>query len=178
LTAKPARVPPGAVYLGLGASLGRREACVLAALRRLESSGAARLVALSDLYETRPFEMGPAAPFVNAVAEVAPLLSPEDLLQRVKRIEREMGRTGGHNAPREIDIDIVAWGRSVIETPALTVPHPRYADRAFVLVPLQDIAPTFVCPVSGEDVAAMIARTGTEGITRISDRRLIASTEL
>jgi len=164
------------VYLGLGANMGPREQSILASLRRLEASGAASLVALSDLYETRAVDMGSASPFVNAVAEVAALLSPLDLLQRVKGIEREMGRYAGHNAPREIDIDIVAWGSSVIELPGLTVPHRRYADRAFVLVPLRNIAPAFVCPVTGTSVGDMIARTGTEGITRISDRRVIAFT--
>jgi len=149
---------------------------VLVALRRLEAHGAARVISVSDLYETAPVGMGPARPFVNAVAEVAPLLSPGDLLQRVKGIESEMGRSAAHYAPREIDIDIVAWGSHVFESPGLTVPHPRYSERAFVLVPLYDIAPAFVCPVTGAAIADMISQTGTAGVTRISRRRLIAAT--
>ncbi|MCH7548397.1 MAG: 2-amino-4-hydroxy-6-hydroxymethyldihydropteridine diphosphokinase [Candidatus Krumholzibacteriota bacterium] len=164
------------VYLGLGSNVGEREGFVLGALRHLEATGAASLVAFSDLYETQAVGMGKAMPFVNAVAEVATLLSPMDLLLRVKVIEREIGRSGGHNLPREIDIDIVAWGDSVFEMPGLIVPHPRYADRAFVLVPLRDVAPTFVCPVTGATIAAMIARVGTGGITRISQRHAIGST--
>ena len=164
------------VYIALGSNCGAREEMVLRALHKLEAHGAALPVAMSNLFETQAMGMGKARPFVNAVAEVAPLLSPMDLLERVKRIEREMGRTGGHYAPREIDIDIVAWGGSVAELPGLTLPHPRYSDRAFVLVPLRDVAPAFVCPVTGATIAEMIERVGTRGITRISHRRLVAYT--
>jgi 2-amino-4-hydroxy-6-hydroxymethyldihydropteridine diphosphokinase len=171
----PAGAHPEHAYLGLGANLGPREASVLLALRWIEERGVATVLAVSALYETEPVGMT-AAPFVNAVARVAPLLSPGDLLQRVKEIEAGMGRRGGHYAPREIDIDIVAWGRRIIETPDLSIPHPCYADRAFVLVPLRDVAPEFVCPVTGATVGQMIDRTGTSGVTRISGRRLMART--
>ena len=168
---------PASAFLALGANLGEREAAVLEALRRIEASGAARVLRCSSLYETDPVDMEPAPGFVNAVAEVRPLLSPVLLLKRLKTIEKQMGRRGGHNAPREIDIDVVTFGDRVIDTADLIVPHPRYASRGFVLEPLAEIAPGFVCPRHGRGIAEMIASLrGGERVARVSGRNIIPRT--
>jgi 2-amino-4-hydroxy-6-hydroxymethyldihydropteridine diphosphokinase len=161
-------------FIGIGANLGRRELAVLGSLRRIEEEGAATLTRCSSLYESDAVAMGPAPRFVNAVAQVRPLLSLVDLLKRLKTIEKRMGRRSGHNAPREIDLDVIAFGLELVDTPELTVPHPRFHERAFVLLPLQEIAPGFVCPRTGRSIDRMIERLTTRGsVMQISRRNLI-----
>lgn len=162
-------------FLSLGASKGAREVAILRAIRAISASGAARVLAVSSLYETAP--VGVAFPdfFINAAVQVRPLLSPRDLLNRLKTIEKELGRTGGHNAPREIDVDMIAYGNVSLDTAELCLPHPRYRERAFVLVPLREIAPWFRCPASGRRVEELIASLPTPGdVTRITRRATIA----
>ena len=130
-------------YVALGSNLGPRERTILRALRRLESSGAARVRRVSSLYESAAVGMRDAPPFVNAVVEVVALLRPRDLLERMQAIETECGRASGHNQSREIDLDLVAFGDHVAATEELVLPHPRYHERAFVLIPLCEIAPAF-----------------------------------
>jgi 2-amino-4-hydroxy-6-hydroxymethyldihydropteridine diphosphokinase len=158
-------------YVGLGSNLGRREAAVLAALRRLESSGAARVNALSSLHESEPDGIPGAPRFVNAVAEVEPLLPAVDLLERMKSIEADMGRTSGHQQSREIDLDLITCGAGTGVFGALILPHPRFHSRAYVLIPLQEIAPNFVCPRTGIPVSELVAHLGNgSGVERISGR--------
>jgi 2-amino-4-hydroxy-6-hydroxymethyldihydropteridine diphosphokinase len=157
-------------YVGLGSNLGRREAAVLAALRTLESAGAARLRAVSSLYESEPDGIPGAPRFVNAVAEVEPLLPAVDLLERMKSIEAGMGRTGGHQQSREIDIDLITYGEESGIFGPLVLPHPRFHSRSYVLIPLSEIAPGFVCPKTGVSVSELVARVGGEGVERISGR--------
>jgi 2-amino-4-hydroxy-6-hydroxymethyldihydropteridine diphosphokinase len=164
--------PPG--YLGLGSNLGNRELLILEALREIEASGIG-VTACSSLYETEPAEGVGGGKFVNAVAEVRTLLCPEDLLIRLKTIEKSMGRTGSHNRPREIDIDILSLGNTVVDTAELTIPHPRLGGRAFVLLPLREIAPAFLCPLTGRSVDEMIESLGSNlAVSRISGRHVIA----
>ena len=157
-------------YVGLGSNLGRREEKVLAAAYALEARRAARVVRLSSLYESDPVGMGEAPRFINAVAEVVPLLRPGDLLQRLKAIEAGMGRTGGHRQSREIDLDLVSYGAELVDSDALVLPHPRFHERAFVLIPLLEIAPGFVCPRTGRPAAALVAGLPPGGVERVSGR--------
>ncbi len=158
-------------YVALGANLGRRERAILRAVRRLESLGAARVRAVSSLYESAAVGMGAAPPFVNAVAEVVPLLRSRDLLERMQAIEYELGRTGGHNQSREIDLDLVAFADEVTDADGLVLPHARYQERAFVLVPLSEVAPAFRDPRSGRSIADMVAALGGErSVRRVSSR--------
>ena len=144
---------------------------MLAALRRLETTGAARVRAVSSLYESEPDGIPNAPRFVNAVAEVEPLLPAVDLLERMKSIEAGMGRTGGHQQSREIDIDLITYGDESGVFGALVLPHPRFHSRAYVLIPLSEIAPAFVCPKTGARVSDLVARIGGgEGVERISGR--------
>lgn len=167
--------PPS--FLSFGSNLGNREESVLAALRLVEASGAAKIIACSGLYETAPVEAVGGDYFINAVAEVRPLLCPPDLLKRLKSIEKKLNRTGGHNRPREIDIDIVSLGVKIIDNADLVVPHPRYADRAFVLLPLQEIAPDYECPLAGRSIEEMIRSLRSFGekqdVVRVSGRFIV-----
>lgn len=161
-------------FIAIGSNLGERERAALASLRWIEAEAAATVVRCSSLYETAAVGMGEAPPFVNAVVQVRPLLSPEDLLKRLKTIEKRMGRRGGHNVPREIDLDLIAYGCEQVDTPELTVPHPRFHERAFVLLPLREIAPAFSCPRTGRAIDRLIARLETrDRVVRVSRRNLI-----
>jgi 2-amino-4-hydroxy-6-hydroxymethyldihydropteridine diphosphokinase len=153
-------------YVALGANLGVREAAVLGALRRLEARGAGRWARVSSLYESAAVGMEDAPPFVNAVAELVPLLRPRDLLERMQAIEAELGRTGGHLQSREIDLDLVAFGREVCDREGLVLPHPRFHQRAFVLVPLLEIAPAFSDPRTGRPIDALVAALTEPGVVR------------
>lgn len=159
--------------MSIGSNLGQREERVLAAANRIDAEGLLKVSALSSLYESEPVGCPQQPPFVNAVAEVRSLLNPYDLLKRIKEIEKIMGRRGGHNQPREIDIDIVTLGSWVVEETDLVLPHPRYRRRAFVLVPLREVAPGFRCPLTGRTVGEMLADVGEEGVWRVSSRRIL-----
>jgi 2-amino-4-hydroxy-6-hydroxymethyldihydropteridine diphosphokinase len=161
-------------YASVGANVGDREAAVLGVPRAIEESGAGRCVRISSLYETAPVGCAPMGFFVNAVVEFESLLCPEDLLKRFKAIEKSAGRSGGHNEPRELDLDIIAIGDAAIRTDALTVPHPSYRERAFVIVPLMELAPDFVCPETGRRIAELVSSvSGTQGIVKVSSRRAV-----
>ena len=161
----------GFAYVALGSNLARREHAILRAARRVQESGAGRVRRLSSLYESAAVGMGEAPPFLNAVLELVPLLTPADLLQRLKAVELELGRTGGHNQSREIDLDLIAFAGHVVETDFLTLPHPRYAERPFVVVPLAEIAPGFRDPKSGRTIAEIAAGLADLGsVRRISGR--------
>jgi 2-amino-4-hydroxy-6-hydroxymethyldihydropteridine diphosphokinase len=160
-------------YVGLGSNLGRREAAVLSALRALERSGAAHVCAVSSLYESEPDGIAGAPRFVNAVAEVEPLLPAASLLERMKSIEAGMGRTGGHHESREIDLDLITYGAETGVFGPLVLPHPRFHSRAYVLIPLAEVAPRFICPKTGAPVSELVARLeGGSGVERISGRTM------
>ena len=160
-------------YVALGSNLGRRERAVLGAARALGGGGSVRLLGLSSLYESAALGIPDAPPFINAVAQVASLLPPLDLLERLQAIEASGGRTGGHWQSREIDLDLIAVGDEVVAGDRLTLPHPRFHERAFVLIPLREVAAGFVCPRTGrriDDLAAALPAQG--GLVRISGRSL------
>lgn len=158
-------------YIALGANLGRREESVLRALRRLETRGAGRVLRISSLYESAAAGMGVAPPFINAVAELVPLLRPPDLLERMQAIEAEFGRTGGHNQSREIDLDLVAFADEVTDSSALVLPHPRFHERAFVVIPLSEIAPTFFHPKTLWPIGELVAALADAGSVRLVSSR-------
>jgi len=168
---------PGMIgYLALGSNLGERERYVLEAVRRLDAAGIT-VVTCSSLYETLPADGVVGRNFVNAVVEVRTLLCAEDLLKRLQAIEKSMGRIGGHNRSREIDIDILSLGDVVLKADNLTIPHPRFGERAFVLMPLGEIAPEFYCPLTRRSIMEMVGKLSDNlEIKRISDRRIIVVT--
>lgn len=144
------------VYLGLGSNLGDRERNLLRALHDLEAPDL-RIARVSRVYETEPVEFTRQGWFLNQVAEAQTDLFPMQLLARVARIERALGRVRGiPKGPRTIDIDILFFGRAVVRMAKLEIPHPALAARRFVLAPLADLAPELRHPVTGKTVREML----------------------
>lgn len=140
-TADIAMRPSVIAYLGLGANLGDARATLDSALRRLDQTPGIVVTARSAYYRTAPMDSsGPD--YTNAVAELQTLLSAPELLQCLHLMEAEAGRERPYrNAPRTLDLDILVYGDGRIDSPGLTIPHPRMGARAFVLIPLAEIAP-------------------------------------
>lgn len=136
-------------YIGLGANLGDARATVEAALRELGELPGTRLCEHSSLFRSAPVDAG-GDDYVNAVAHVETTLGAAELLARLRDIEQAHGRErAGYNAPRTLDLDLLLYGREKIATVELTVPHPRMTQRAFVLIPLLQIAPLINIPGMG-----------------------------
>ncbi len=144
------------IYLALGTNLGDREGNLKQALVRLAPF--VHVTRMSSIYETEPVGVREQPWFLNQVIAGTTTLSPIDLLRRVKRIEIEMGRTETIRfGPRPIDIDILLYDRLIELSPVLTIPHPRLHERAFVLVPLAEIAPDLVHPRLRKRMRDMLA---------------------
>ena len=133
------------VFLGLGSNLGDREENLRAALERIEGLPGTDVVRVSRFIETEPWGVEDQPPFINAALEIRTDLEPEALLDAVKGIERELGRTPTFRwGPRLIDIYLLLYGCRELQTPRLSLPHPQLLDRPFVREPLAEIAPEVV----------------------------------
>ena len=134
------------VYLSLGSNMGDRSANLRSAIERLRGFG--KVVAVSSFYETEPVEFVAQPWFLNCVVKLDTEKMPKQLLAGILNLEREMGRQRKQKkGPRSIDIDILLFGNSIIQSPGLTIPHPAMHDRRFVLEPLAEIAPAVRHPV-------------------------------
>jgi len=150
------------VFLGLGSNLGDRAGLLNQAAGALESLGK---VTRSGWYETAAVGIPGAPAFLNGVVRLETDLAPDELLRQTRGIERRLGRDPLRRAgSRTIDIDILLYGRQVTSRPGLEIPHPRLHQRAFVLVPLAELAPHLVHPVLGRTVAEMLAEVGSAGV--------------
>lgn len=164
-----------AAYLGLGSNLGDRVGNLRAALRMLEADGDCEVAAVSSAYLTRPVGIQDQPDFVNAVAAVHTGLSPTQLLDRCLDVESKLGRRRTLRwGPRVIDIDILTYGvhvcSVVVREETLSIPHPRMMERAFVLVPLAEIAPDLIL-ADGSTALQAAGRVDREGVRLIADRR-------
>ena len=146
-------------YVGLGANLGDRESTIRRAIELLTAEPAVEIVAVSSLRETDPVGYAEQPRFLNGVAAVETGLTPRALLDRLIAIERELGRVrdeGPRFGPRTIDLDLLLYGDEVLDEPGLTVPHPRLAERLFVLEPLHELDPELTLP-DGRAVRDLLA---------------------
>jgi 2-amino-4-hydroxy-6-hydroxymethyldihydropteridine diphosphokinase len=155
--------PPQRAAIALGANLGDCRATLEAALAALDASPGVQVLARSRWYRSAP--VGPPQPdYVNGCALLAVTLEPEALLKRLLATERRFGRVRGERwGPRHLDLDLLLVGDQRLVSPHLTLPHPRLRERAFVLVPLAEIAAAWIDPISGQSVAELAAALKGEG---------------
>lgn len=163
-------MPEKTVYLGLGSNVGDREQMLQAAIDRLKSPEL-RIVRVSSVYETEPQGRRNQRWFLNLVVEAETDLFPRQLLGRIAKIEQELGRRRMlANGPRTIDIDILFYGNFVVDTPELSIPHPRFAERRFVLAPMVDLAPELRDPVSRRTMRELLPGTAGQAVRKVETR--------
>ncbi|MGA2274362.1 MAG: 2-amino-4-hydroxy-6-hydroxymethyldihydropteridine diphosphokinase [Bryobacteraceae bacterium] len=154
------------IYLSLGSNIGDRERNLRAAIERLGAPGL-RVLRVSPIYETEPVDVTDQRWFLNLVVQAETTLFPMQLLARVQKVERVLGRVRTvPKGPRIIDIDILLYGTAVVRGGKLQIPHPRIPERRFVLVPLHDLAPTLRHPVTRTTVAELL-RTAPPAVVRL-----------
>jgi 2-amino-4-hydroxy-6-hydroxymethyldihydropteridine diphosphokinase len=158
-------------FIALGGNVGDVQATFERAIAALCDGTAVRLLARSADYRTPPWGVLDQPPFVNAAIAVTTSLSPHELLARTKAAERALGRNSArerHWGPRPIDLDILAYDDVELHDPDLTLPHPYMFERAFVLVPLAEIAPDRV--IAGIRIRDALARVDATGIEKLAPR--------
>ncbi len=157
------------VYLGLGSNLGNREANLRAALRGLWRMG--RVEAVSALYESEPVGGPEQPPYYNAACRWETGLEPRPLLRFLQGLEHELGRRPGGErwAPRPIDLDILLYGDRLLDEEGLIIPHPRLAERPFVLAPLAEVAAEVSHPALDKTVSGLLKAAGRRGVRRVAE---------
>jgi 2-amino-4-hydroxy-6-hydroxymethyldihydropteridine diphosphokinase len=160
------------VVLALGSNLGDRLGALQSAVDALAAAGGLEVVAVSPVYETAPVG-GPSQPdYLNAVLIAETSLPPHGILRRTQAVEAALHRTREVRwGPRTLDVDVIAYGDEVSADPALTLPHPRAHERAFVLAPWHDADPDAELPCHGR-VAGLLAAVGRHGVQRRDDMAL------
>lgn len=149
-------------FVGLGSNLGAPAQYIHDAVKALNALPGTRLIRVSSLYRTAPIGKTDQPDFCNAVAEIETCLSSRELLQHMLVVEQRQGRVRGErNGPRTLDLDLLMYGNEVVRTNDLEIPHPRMHERAFVMVPLAEIAADVVVPGQGcaRDLAQRLQRT-------------------
>lgn len=162
---------PVRAYLALGGNVGDSRATLDRAVRALAEADGIRLVARSSDYRTPPWGVTEQSPFVNLCVAIDTTLPPRQLLARIHDIERSLGRDRAHEqrwGPRTVDIDIIAYGDLAIDEPGLILPHPRLFERAFVLMPLAEIAGD--AAIAGRDLQDALRAVDTAGIECLPPR--------
>jgi 2-amino-4-hydroxy-6-hydroxymethyldihydropteridine diphosphokinase len=151
------------VFLGLGSNLGERAQYLATAMSKISSF--AIVERKSRIYETEPWGLKEQPNFLNQVVEIKTAIEPGKLLSELKKIEKQMGRKKiVRFGPRVIDLDILFYDDLILQTERLTIPHPSLAQRAFVLVPLDEIAPELVHPVEKKTIHELLQKIDSRGI--------------
>jgi 2-amino-4-hydroxy-6-hydroxymethyldihydropteridine diphosphokinase len=157
-------------YIGLGTNLGDREANLRSAIQLLDTD-LITVVRKSSIYETAPLDVIDQPPFLNMVLECETSHLPMQMMRKLLKIEKQMGRDRSSKAvrrgPRVIDIDMLLYRNSVIQTPQLTVPHPRMLERRFVLEPLLELAPGIKDPRTRMPIAQALPAVQDQQITKL-----------
>jgi len=134
------------IFLGLGSNLGDKEKNILTAIEEIKKIAEVKKV--SDFYKSKAWGKTDQPDFANAVMEISTDIEPDELLKKLKGIEKKLGRIDREKwGPREIDIDILFWDQEIINTKDLTIPHPHWNERDFVTIPIKQIAPNFQPPI-------------------------------
>ena len=166
------------VYLGLGSNLGDRERMLQNALDAL-ASPRLHIRRVSPVYETEPMDVAAQPWFLNAVAEAETDLFPLQLLQRAQRVEAQLGRRRTTpKGPRSIDIDILLFGKFIVQTPVLEIPHPRFRERRFVLAPLAGLAPDLRDPVTGKTIRELLAKVTGQAARKVDLQIIVPRIQL
>jgi 2-amino-4-hydroxy-6-hydroxymethyldihydropteridine diphosphokinase len=167
-----APAPGPEVFIALGANLGNARQTVLDAMELLETHSATAL-RRSSFWQSTPVDCPPGSPtFINAIVGLMPHPgeTPESLLGKLQGLERKLGRSFSpqRNAPRTLDLDLIAFGSETRNTPGLTLPHPRFGKRRFVLAPLSELAPDLILPGQSHTVAELLAQAPSDpGLKRL-----------
>jgi 2-amino-4-hydroxy-6-hydroxymethyldihydropteridine diphosphokinase len=162
------------VFLGLGSNLGERHKFLSRAVHGLKQLKDVKIIWTSSIYETEPYGRKEQPGFLNAVVELETTLAPPDLFDNIKAIEQNVGRTSTERwGPREIDIDILVYDGVVFDGKNVNVPHPELEKRRFVLVPLAEVAPDLVHPVSGLTMEELAASCPDRGRVVKSYHRIV-----
>jgi 2-amino-4-hydroxy-6-hydroxymethyldihydropteridine diphosphokinase len=163
--------PPVEAYLALGGNVGDVRATFDRAIAYLCDGAGLRLRARSSDYRTPPWGITDQPPFINTAIAVSTTLKPHELLARAQACERAFGRDRGNErrwGPRTLDIDLLVYDDLMVEDAALTLPHPRLLERAFVLMPLAEIAPDLM--ISGIPLCEALVRVDAAGIEKLAQR--------
>jgi 2-amino-4-hydroxy-6-hydroxymethyldihydropteridine diphosphokinase len=162
------------VFLSLGSNLGNRESYLDRATERLSQMVGLKLLAVSSLYHSRPLDCPEDCPdFLNKVLKLECSLKPVQLLDNTERLEIEFGRTEKNaRANRVIDIDIVLFGDRTFKNERLEIPHPRMAERAFVLIPLQEIDPGLIDPRTNRRFSDLLPELGDQGVKIVKEAHI------
>lgn len=145
------------IFVGVGSNLGDREFLIRKAVEAMRDLSGTTVVRVSSLYDTDPVGDVEQPAYLNAVVWLATTLEPRELLWQLLLIEKRMGRVRAQRwSPRPIDLDLIFFGKQKVDEPDLKIPHPEAHKRAFVLLPLSELDPTFVHPLTGESIRRMI----------------------
>ncbi len=156
------------VYLALGSNVGDSHAHIKEAIELL-AGGVIEDIKRAPLYTSKAVGYTDQPDFLNTAISGRTELQPLELLRAIKQIERRVGRIQRFRwGPREIDIDIIFYGDTLLDTPDLVIPHPRFAERGFVVQPLVDLEPTLADPQSGQTVAELLARLPPESLPSLT----------